>query len=181
MSSVGSIKPGGSRADATGNTDATGRVPSRAQASIAQFGSHDSRQSGDYSFRNCGYKQSPMRIGRRQCSIASSGCVAKNQGLDRGAIHDHAGPHPFFLRTYGISTVRFPRLDGMLETHGVEPLSVSARAASLAEGLLGYAVAQRRQLCRQMGVCARQSCAERISGECGSLAVSGRVECSHVA
>ena len=123
-----------------------GARPSRAQASIAQFGSHDSRQSGDHPFRNGGCKQATMRIGRRQCSICPSGCVAKNQGLDRGAIHDHAGPHPLFLCAYGISTVRFPRLDGMLETHGVEPLSASACTASLAEGLLGYAIAQWRQL-----------------------------------
>lgn len=128
-----------------------------------------------------GSKQATMRVGRRQCSICPSGCVAKNQGLDRGAIHDHAGPHPLFLCAYGISTVRFPRLDGMLETHGVEPLSVSARTAPLAEGLLGYAVAQRRELCRQMGVCTRQSRAERIGGERGSMAVTGRVECPHVA
>ena len=137
---------------------------SRAQAPIAQFYPHHPRQQGNHPFRHSGCKQSAIRIGRRQGAIAPSGHVAESQGLDRGALYDHAGSYPFFLCANRLSAIRFPCLDGVLEAYGVESFSVSARLAALAEGLLGHAATLRRELCRQVGVCACQSRAKGVGG-----------------
>ena len=162
------------------DTDATGRVPP-VRKHPSRNSIYDTRQQGDYSFRYGGYEQAAMRIGRWQGAIGHFGRVAEDQRLDRGKLRDHAGSHPLFLCADGISAVRFSCLDGVLEAYGVESLSASARPAALAEGLLGHAAALRRELCRQMGVCPRQSRAQGVGGECGFVAVSRRDECSQVA
>ena len=150
---------------------------SRAQSSGASPGPRSRRPIGDR-FPDGLHARPKTDSGSGRCAGGAAPRVVEGYALAGRALGvDARSCAPVLFPGHG--SARAARTMGrLLEGGGSETLAARRRASAVAAGFLGYAVATRGQLQREMELCPPESGAQGIGGLRSSVAIPRRGECA---
>jgi len=100
--------------------------------------------------------------------------------MDGREVRCHAGPYALFLCATGCEGA-VAQMGKVLEKPGIAKVAPARRAASVADRFLGHAVAARRELCAEVGLCMAQPSKKGFGKGTRGMAVCRGIECVDVA